>query len=72
MHLITTIWIALLWWSKATHLGLWGGAHQKRYPQASVNQVSVALAMQNPEAFPAGDVRQVKLEPRSLLQVSLW
>lgn len=37
-----------------------GVLYQKRYPQASVNQVLVALAMQNPEAFPAGDVRQLK------------
>lgn len=37
-----------------------GVLYQKRYPQASVNQVLVALAMQNPEAFPAGNVRQLK------------
>ena len=37
-----------------------GVLYQKRYPNASVNQVLVALAIQNPEAFPAGNVRQLK------------
>ena len=37
-----------------------GVLYQKRYPNASVNQVLVALAIHNPEAFPAGDVRQLK------------
>ena len=37
-----------------------GVLYQKRYPNASVNQVLVALAIHNPEAFPAGNVRQLK------------
>lgn len=37
-----------------------GVLFQKRFPNASVNQVLVALAIQNPEAFPAGNVRQLK------------
>lgn len=37
-----------------------GVLYQDRYPGASVNQVLVALAMHNPEAFPAGNVRQLK------------
>lgn len=37
-----------------------GVLYQKRYPHASVNQVLVALAIHNPEAFPAGNVRQLK------------
>ena len=37
-----------------------GVLYQKRYPNASVNQVLVALAVHNPEAFPAGNVRQLK------------
>lgn len=37
-----------------------GVLYQKRYPNASVNQVLVALAIENPEAFPAGNVRQLK------------
>ena len=37
-----------------------GVLYQKRYPHASVNQVLVALAIENPEAFPAGNVRQLK------------
>ncbi len=37
-----------------------GVLYQKLYPQASVNQVLVALAVHNPQAFPAGNVRQLK------------
>lgn len=37
-----------------------GVLYQKRYPNASVNQVLVALAVHNPEAFPARNVRQLK------------
>ena len=37
-----------------------GVLFQKRFPNTSVNQVLVALAIQNPEAFPAGNVRQLK------------
>lgn len=37
-----------------------GVLYQKLYPQASVNQVLVALAAHNPQAFPAGNVRQLK------------
>lgn len=37
-----------------------GVLFQKRFPNASVNQVLVALAIQNPEAFPAGNVRQLR------------
>lgn len=37
-----------------------GVLYQKRYPNASVNQVLVALAVHNPEAFPACNVRQLK------------
>ena len=37
-----------------------GVLYQKLFPKASVNQVLVALAIENPEAFPAGNVRQLK------------
>lgn len=37
-----------------------GVLYQKLYPQASVNQVLVALAVHNPQAFSAGNVRQLK------------
>lgn len=37
-----------------------GVLYQKRYPQASVNQVLVALAIHNPEAFPEGNVRVLR------------
>ena len=37
-----------------------GVLYQKRYPGATVNQVLVALAVHNPEAFPAGNVQQLK------------
>lgn len=37
-----------------------GVLYQKRYPQASINQVLVALAVENPQAFPTGTVNQLK------------
>lgn len=37
-----------------------GMLYQKRYPGASVQQVLVALAVENPEAFPKGTVTQLK------------
>lgn len=51
-----------------------GVLYQSRYPGASVNQVLVALAVHNAEAFPKGNVRQLKTgaklsaPPASLVQ----
>ena len=51
-----------------------GVLYQSRYPGATVNQVLVALAVHNAEAFPNGNVRQLKTgaklsaPPASLVQ----
>lgn len=51
-----------------------GMLYQSRYPGATVNQVLVALAVHNAEAFPNGNVRQLKTgaklsaPPASLVQ----
>ena len=51
-----------------------GVLYQSRYPGATVNQVLVALAVHNAEAFPHGNVRQLKTgaklsaPPASLVQ----
>lgn len=51
-----------------------GTLYQSRYPNASIPQVLVALAVHNAEAFPSGNVRQLKTgakvvaPPASLVQ----